>query len=360
MNAVVNRFAFTGTLIVSISLSTAAPAQFFSTTGRTGHYAEFFIEGVKESGVKNNKIANVIQSSNDNLKKNEEFVVNCNTSIPQVINGKDNTKVLDIRTDPSSADKVEWELWFAVCKKQFAKLSKRSADNAALKRLNDINNFDFDGLPYALRYTPTVNRHTLSNLVSASFDRLDQRRTNPLLIYCEPDNPTVHWVEFKKLVGVDDETGQDLNQGTEERLVVLSKEIWTKTCTQGQSNTVDEPNQPVGADRVTQQGKNLPSSEQAQPSSKEGTALKELYKHYIITSQICEFGFSSDSKLRPLKVKLKDADSLTKAHAVSVESVWFEAVKLAEQDTKYQLAQLIRLCRWVGMNVSIPLRPVTR
>ncbi len=340
MSVAVNRACFVALFITACGGILPANAQYFSSSGRGGHDADFFLSKVEESGIKNNLVVSVIRSSNSDVGRKEEYLINCNPYMAQVVDGNDNPKTLDIRSDPSSADQFVWELWYAACKKQYAKISKRSPIQKKLSEIKDVKKFDFDGLAYELKFRKLDYRKALANMVPASFDRLDGKRNNPLLVYCSVDTPTVYWAEFKQLVGVDEGTGFDLNKGLEARLVSLSKEIWEKTCQQEK-----QPHNVSANQQLPDNTADITGQKPARPApvtSAEIPALKEVYYHYIITSEMCHLGLFGDMKIQPLKEKLKAVDDMAKKHSISVDEVWADAVKSTEQDTNYQLAQMYK------------------
>lgn len=340
MSVAVNQACFIALFITACGGITPANAQYFSSSGRGGHDADFFLSRVEESGIKNNLIVSVIRSSNSDVGRKEEYLINCNPYMAQVVDGSDNAKTLDIRSDPSSADQFDWELWYAACKKQYAKISKRSPIQKKLSEIKDVKKFDFDGLDYELKFRKLDYRKALANMVPANFDRLDGKRNNPLLVYCSADTPTVYWAEFKQLVGIDEDTSFDLNKGLEARLVSLSKEIWKKTCQQEKQPHNISINQQL-PDKTTVTAEQKPTHAVSEASD-EIKALKEIYNNYIVTNEMCQLGLSGDWKMQPLKDKLKAVDDIAKQHAISVDEVWADAVKSTEQDTNYQLAQMYK------------------
>lgn len=332
-------------LLAAVSISLAAMpmpalAQYFSSAGRGGHASDYFIKEIENSGIQDNKIVTVITSSNTKLFSEAEYVVNCNQYRPQVMNEKDVTVEIDTEHEPSSSNKFEWELWYAACKKSYAKISKRAPIQNGLKNLKDVPHVDLDGLSFTIKYRPLNSETVLANLVSASFERVEGNRKLPLLIYCEQDSPTVHWNEFGKLVGVDEATGLDLNKGTEKKLVSLSKEIWQKTCKQDNATTIVQDKKPAEQqkDKVAQKQPDNRSS-----SSEELDSIKGIYRNYILAKEICRHHFAGDTQLIPVKDKLKRLDELSKKHSINVEKLWDETSKLMERDANYQMAQLYRV-----------------
>lgn len=329
--------------VMTITLAVApfpAFADYFSSAGRGGHVFDYFIKSVENSGIKDNKIVTVITSSNSKLSSEAEYIVNCNPYMPHVVDEKDVSKDISIKQEPSSANKFEWELWYAACKKTYAKVSKRAPIQNGLKTLKDVPHVDLDGLAFTIKYRPVNIDAVLANLVSASFERVKGDRKLPILIYCNENNPTVHWNEFGKLVGVDEATGLDLNAGTEEKLVALSKDIWLKTCkqTEGKAVVSAAPSSPKPKDKIAQKQPVKPKADSGELNS-----VKGIYKNYILAKEICRHHYAGDAELRPVKVKLTKLDKLSKEHSIDVEKLWDDTSKAMEQDAAYQMAQLYRV-----------------
>lgn len=150
MNAANKVLLMTGVALFGVSASQAAQAQYFSSEGRSGHYGDMFLAGTQKTSIEQNVMATVRVSNNFGEIEIRDFVVNYNSHNAQVLDDRNVKHRIRVKQTPSGAEKFTWELWQAVCRKEFAKISKRPAPSETLKKLPDQVSISFDGSLFSI------------------------------------------------------------------------------------------------------------------------------------------------------------------------------------------------------------------
>lgn len=191
MNAANRRLLIAGIAVILSTTAFTANAQYFSSEGRSGLYREYFLQSVEATGVEDNRIVTVIASDNRGESETSEFVVNCNDTMAQVLDGDNLNHQIDIRKEPSSADRLYWELWFSVCRKDSAKLSKRAEILNRLEALNGKTELSLQDTPYTVRLQSLDYSKSIANLVRADVQRKGKKGSEKAYVYCDADTGTV-------------------------------------------------------------------------------------------------------------------------------------------------------------------------
>ncbi|NKB83731.1 hypothetical protein HED51_11245 [Ochrobactrum grignonense] len=185
MNAANRRLLIAGFAVILSTTAFTANAQYFSSEGRSGLYREYFLQSVEATGVEDNRIVTVIASDNRGESETSEFVVNCNDTMAQVLDGDNLNHQIDVRKEPFSADRLYWELWFSVCRKDSAKLSKRAEIQKRLKTLSGKTELSLKDAHYTVRLQSLDYSKSIANLVRADVQRTGKRfRESLRLLRC--------------------------------------------------------------------------------------------------------------------------------------------------------------------------------
>ncbi|MBJ6134650.1 hypothetical protein JAU75_17550 [Ochrobactrum sp. Q0168] len=337
-----------GLAAIGIVITGSAHAQFFSSGGRSGYASELFLQKVEKAGIEDNYIATVITYDNRAQKKTSDFVVNCNQYMPQVLTSDNINHSIDIKNDPSSAGKTIWELWHAVCKKDFAKISKRPPLQDNLAKVDITTEPEFNGTPYSLHYQSLDYSKNLSNMVKVDAFEARKKLFDTAYIHCDEDSATVYWKRQKLLIGVNDAVEYDLNSKIkDEELIALSKNLWNGACKTVSTNVTGQGYTPqeVSSDEGNEPEIAAPRPEAISKPSRNKTpknaekAISEAYETYMLTKLFCEYHYAGDRQLAPLKTKLKQLDAVAKSQKIDVDALWQKATKTSENDANYKLMQ---------------------
>ncbi len=239
MNAASKALLSTGAALFGIGAPQAAEAQYFSSEGRSGHYADMFLIGTQKTSIEQNVMATVRVSNNLGEVETRDFVVNCNRQNAQVLDDANVNHSIRVRQTPSGAEKFTWELWQAVCRKDFAKISKRPAPSQRLEKLPDQVSISFDGSLFSIPVKRLDRKENLSNLVEA---RVDALRVS---LYCDADNGTAYWADKKALVGIGSDLVEELNGDVSAELISRSQVLWNGICRYGLDQVANDKTTPV-------------------------------------------------------------------------------------------------------------------
>ncbi len=227
MNAASKVLLSTGVALVGMSAPQVVHAQYFSSEGRSGHYADMFLIGTQKTSIEQNVMATVRTSNNFGEIEIRDFVVNCNRQNAQILDDANVSHAIRVKQTPSGAEKFTWELWQAVCRKDFAKISERSAPSPSLEKLPDQVSISFGGSLFNIPVKRLDRRENLSNLVEA---KVDAERVS---LYCDTDNGTAYWADKKALVGIGSDLVEELNGDVSAELVSRSQALWNGICRYG-------------------------------------------------------------------------------------------------------------------------------
>ncbi|WP_144577100.1 hypothetical protein [Agrobacterium sp. DE0009] len=345
MNAANKVLLTTGVALFGMSASQAAEAQYFSSEGRSGHYADMFLVGTQKTSIEQNVMATVRISNNFGEIEMRDFVVNCNHHNAQVLDDGNVSHRIRVKQTPSSAEKFTWELWQAVCRKEFAKISKRQAPFPALEKLPDQVSISFDGSLFSIPVTRLGRKENLSNLVEAKVD------AEQVSLYCDADNGTAYWADKKTLVGIGSDLAEELNGDVSAELVSRSQELWNGICRYGldrvasnKTTPVEPPTKPT--ERVDLQPDVKPnppaSSSSQEPHDEAVKYISAVYESYILAKAICDLSYSGSFSLNSVKAKMKDMDTFAGSQGIDTQLLWEKATAKMENDGNYKLFKLYK------------------
>jgi len=344
MNAADRRLLIAGIAVVSSTMAFTANAQHFSSEGRSGLYREYFLQGVEATGVEDNRIATVIASDNRGGNETSEFVVNCNDTMAQVLDGDNRNHQIDIRKEPSSADRLYWELWFAACRNDVEKLSKRTEIQTRLKTLNGKTELSLKDMPYTVRLQSLDYSKTIANLVKADIQRKGQKGSEKAYVYCDADSGTVYWKQRKALIGIDQTLAEELNRDVNPELISLSDALWAEACGRSASKPIRETASNAAPQSNDAHAEESNSSRKPPSTAKDArTALSDIYQNYLMVRGFCEYHVAPEGQMAPLKAKLKQVDLIAKSLSLDTDSIWEDTAKKMEKDGTYKLMQLYKM-----------------
>jgi len=334
-----------GAVFLALMMSASAEAQFFSAEGRSGFYADAFLINVQKTSVADNHVAAVRVSNNRGETETRDYVVNCNRHFAQVLDDSNLDHELEPSKTPSNAEKMNWELWHAVCRKEFAKVSKRGEPIQALKNLPSEMPLDFKGKSVKLTVKEADSETVLLNLVEVSVD--DGKRQTAYL-YCDPENSTAYWKNKHALIGINEKMAAELNDGASANLVSLSQIIWKATCRYGLSDesvsvTPASPPETPKASVDVKSDTPPPATKQFETKLGEAQELVSgLYENYIVNKALCELSDYGDYSQRKLKAKLQRLDELAVSQGLDTKALWDRAARKMEKDSNYMLFKLYK------------------
>ncbi len=329
-----------GATFSALMISASAHAQYFSSDGRSGFYADAFLMSVKKTSVGDNRVAAVRLSNNQGETETRDYVVNCNEHFAQVSGDNNINHQLQPSIWPSSADKMNWELWQAVCRKEFANVSKRGEAIASLRNLPPEIPLNFDGKSLKVKVNEDDSDTVLLNLIDVSVD--DEKRQT-VYLYCDSENSTAYWKNDHALVGINEETAADLNNSTSPELINLSQAIWNATCRYGLNDASES--KPTASIAEVQKPSVVVSNEtppppgnQVETKSDEAEELVSgMYQSYILTKALCELSDYGDYSQRNLTAKLQKLDDLAISQKLDTKQLWDSAARKMEKDSNYML-----------------------
>lgn len=354
MNAANKVLLTTGVALFCVSASQAADAQYFSSEGRSGRYADMFLAGTQKTSIEQNSMATVRVSNNFGEIEIRDFVVNCNRHNAQVLDDENVSHAIRVKQTPSSAEKFTWELWQAVCRQEFAKISKRPAPSPALEKLPDQVSISFDGSLFRIPVKRLDRKESLSNLVEAKVD------AERVFLYCDIDNGTIYWAGEKALVGVSSDLAEELNGDVSAGLVSRSQALWNGICRYGLAQVADNKTPPLEppmkpteqADMQSDAKPDPPASPLPQQSDDEAAEyISTVYETYILAKAICDLSYSGSFGLNGAKARMKEMDSFAGSQGIDIQSLWDKATKKMEKDADYKLFQLYK---------TMPIEPTDR
>ncbi|OOO28794.1 hypothetical protein BS627_01145 [Agrobacterium salinitolerans] len=351
MNAA-NKFLLTTSVaLVGMSVSQAAEAQYFSSEGRSGHYADMFLAGTQKTSIEQNVLTTVRVSNNFGEIEIRDFVVNCNRHNAQVLDDANVNHRIRVKQTPSSAEKFTWELWQAACRKEFAKISKRAPPSTTLEKLPDQVSISFDGSLFSIPVKQSDRKENLSNLVEA---KVDAERVS---LYCDTDNGTAYWADKKALVGIGSDLVEELNGDVSAELVSRSQALWNGICRYGLDRVASNKTTPVEPPtKPTEQVADvkpdpLASSSSQQPHGEAAEYISTVYETYILAKAICDLSYSGSFGLNGAKARMKEMDNFAGSKGIDIQSLWDKATNKMEKDADYKLFQLYK---------TMPIEPSDR
>jgi hypothetical protein len=345
MTAAIRAILSAGVVFSTLMISAPAYAQYFSSDGRSGFYADAFLMSVQKTSVGDNRVAAVRLSNNRGETETRDYVVNCNKTFPQVLDDKNVNHQLEPSKPPTSTEKMNWELWHAVCRKEFAKVSNRGEAIVSLQNLPSEIPVNFAGKSVKVTLKEADSETVLLNLVEVFVD--DGKRQTAYL-YCDPESSTAYWKNTHVLIGVNDEMAAELNDGLSGDLVSLSRAVWKATCRYGRNdeavNTKPASPPETSKPNIVAKSETLPT-----PAKKVETKLGEaeelvsgLYENYIVNKALCELSDYGDYSQRNLKAKLQKLDELAISQRLDTKALWDRAAIKMEKDSNYMLFKLYK------------------
>lgn len=345
MNAASKVLLSTGVALFGMSAPQTAEAQYFSSEGRSGHYADLFLIGTQKTSIEQNVMATVRVSNNFGEIEIRDFVVNCNRQNAQILDDANVSHAIRVKQTPSSAEKFTWELWQAVCRKDFAKLSKRPAPSPALEKLPDQVSISFDGSLFRIPVKRLDRKESLSNLVEAKVD------AELVSLYCNADNGTAFWADKKALVGIGSALAEELNGDVPAEIVSRSQALWNGICRYGEHQVANNKTTPVEAPEKPTERSDVqpdvkpdpPASPLPQQSDDEAAEyISTVYETYILAKAICDLSYSGSFGLNGAKARIKEMDNFAGSQGIDIQSLWDKATNKMEKDADYKLFQLYK------------------
>lgn len=354
MNAASKVLLTTSMAIVGLGASQGAEAQYFSSEGRSGQYADMFLAGTKKTSIEQNVIATVRVSNNFGEIEIRDFVVNCNRQNAQILDDANVSHAIRFTQAPSGAEKFTWELWQAVCRKDFAKISKRPAPSPPLEKLPDQVSIFFDGSLFSIPIKRLGRKDNVSNLVEAKVD------AEGVSLYCDTDNGTAYWTDKKALVGVGSDLAEELNNDVPAELVSRSQALWNGICRYGLDQVANNKTTPVESPTKQTEPSDVqpdvkpdpPVSSLPQQSDDEAAEyISTVYETYILAKAICDLSYSGSFGLNSAKARMKEMDNFAGSQGIDIQSLWDKATNKMERDADYKLFQLYK---------TMPIEPSDR
>lgn len=344
MNAANRRLLIAGIAFVFSTTAFTVNAEYFSSEGRSGLYREYFLQSVEPTGVEDNRIATVIASDNRGESETIEYVVNCNDTMAQVLDGDNLNHQIEVRKEPSSADRLYWELWFAACRNDVAKLSKRAEIQKRLETLNGKTELLLKDAPYTVRLQSLDYSKTIANLVKADVQRKGGKGSEKAYVYCDSDSGTVYWKQKKVLIGIEQTLAEELNREASPELISLSDALWAEACGQTGIKPVHETASNATSQSKAAHAEDSNSSRKSPSASKEArNALSDIYQNYLLVKGFCEYHVAPERQMAPLKAKLKQVDLVAKSLSLDTGAIWEDTAKKMEKDDTYKLMQLYKM-----------------
>lgn len=344
MNAANRRLLIAGISVVFSTTTFTANAQYFSNEGRSGLYREYFLQNVDATGLEDNRIATVIASDNRGESETVEFVVNCNDTMAQVLDGDNLNHRIDVRKEPSSADRLYWELWFAACRNDVAKLSKRTEIQTRLKTLNGKTELSLKDMPYTVRLQSLDYSKTIANLVKADVQRKGEKGSERAYVYCDADSGTVYWKQRKALIGIEQSLAEELNRDVDPELISLSDALWAEACGQSASKPIHGTASNAASQSKAAHAEESDASRKSPSTSKAArNALSDIYQNYLLVKGFCEYHVAPEQQMAPLKAKLKQVDLVASSLSLDTGLIWADTAKKMEKDDNYKLMQLYKM-----------------
>ena len=344
MNAANRRLLIAGFAVILSTTAFTANAQYFSSEGRSGLYREYFLQSVEATGVEDNRIVTVIASDNRGESETSEFVVNCNDTMAQILDGDNLNHQIDVRKEPSSADRLYWELWFSVCRKDSAKLSKRAEIQKRLKTLSGKTELSLKDTPYTVRLQSLDYSKSIANLVRADVQRTGKKGSEKAYVYCDVDSGTVYWKQKKALIGIEQTLAEELNRGVSPELISLSDAVWVEACGRSTTKPVHETASNAASQSKDDHAEESNSSGKSPSASKEArNALSDIYQTYLLVKGFCEYHVAPERQMAPLKAKLKQVDLVAASLSLDTSTIWVDTAKKMEKDDNYKLMQLYKM-----------------
>lgn len=345
MNAVTKRASFIGLATLLVSSAYPALAQSFALEGRSGNYREFFLQDVELAGIEDNRIATVVGSDNRGRHETSEFVVNCNDTMPQVLSPDAVTSKIDIRSEPSNADRMIWQLWFAACRKEYGKLSARPAISKRLSSLNMETKLAANNKSYAVKLSSLDYSKTLANLVKVDVQTVNRKPVETAYAYCDVDSATVYWQQKNSLVGIEGTLSEELNERSDKGLVTLSNAVWKAACEEPEQNTskVSAPSPIDSSKQPSNPEKKIVETAKPKTVEAQRKTISEIYQHYLLVKGFCEYHHFPEQQLEPLRTKLKLMDTVAASQSLNTNEIWEQAAKNAESDGNYKLMQIYKM-----------------
>ncbi|PZU75652.1 MAG: hypothetical protein DI546_08675 [Rhizobium sp.] len=354
MNVASKALLSTGVALFGIGAPQAAEAQYFSSEGRSGHYADMFLIGTQKTSIEQNVMATVRVSNNFGEIEIRDFVVNCNRHNAQVLDDGNVNHRIRVKQTPSSAEKFTWELWQAICRKDFAKISKRSAPSPSLEKMPDQVSISFDGSLFSIPIKQLGRKDNLSNLIEAKVD------AEGTFLYCDADNGTAYWADKKALVGIGSDLVEELNGDVSAELVSRSQALWNGICRYGLDQVANSKTTPVGRpEKLTERSDVQPDVQPDPPASplpqqsddEAAEYISTVYETYILAKAICDLSYSGSFGLNGAKARMKEMDNFAGSQGIDIQSLWNKATNKMGKDADYKLFQLYK---------TMPIEPSDR
>jgi hypothetical protein len=264
--------------------------------------------------------------------------------MPQILDSDNLNVKIDIKSYPSNATMMYWDLWHAACRKDFAKSSKRQEIRDNLFKLSITTEPEFNGTPYSLKYQSLNYSESLANLVKIDAFK-GKKPFDTAFVYCNADSPTVYWKNQKAMIGISDLADVLNSEISDKGLITLSETLWNGACKSVSTNTTgqryiqqevsssetSEPEATVREPEAISKPRTMKRPENAEK------AISEAYETYMLTKLFCEYHYAGERKLAPLKAKLKQLDAVAKAQKIDIEKLWQSATKSFQNSANYQL-----------------------
>lgn len=366
-------FAVRNFVVLAALLSTnaaleAAEPRFIASGGRQGYYWEAFLISDKDAGIGGIREVEVRFISNEGKVRKNEFLTSCSPGNGHVVNSDNERTDIDVKITPSQSQVLEYEVWYASCRKQFGKFSERGTDERRkFKYPTSKFVFPLDGNDQVAEVINDPELAPMRGLLKIDIQIATRRQR--VVLYCSRSVPTVYWPLNGKKVEISDANDERERKGAE--LVSRSLSIWQALC-----NPMAEPPgngtapppvvttpKVVGGDRTSQtlmrqtppaqptEKATQPSASAPVTSAPDRENLKALYQLYMFRTRICDIveGYAHDQI--PVKRVMSQVEELAKKRGLKTETIWQEAADdLYKADFGPQLKMIEEVARLGGFS----------
>lgn len=208
-----------------------AEPRLFSSGGGMGHYDHYYLVRSEPAGL-NNNIALVRTVNNSGEVAEDEWIVNCNDTFPQVVDPSGQNLPLSFAVRPPKTVQTQYELWWAVCRKQFEKHAESSAESPSRLHAGQTGSIAFgDGHRVDFEVLPAGEAALVASLAKISLVQGRAGKGQEIVFaYCSDSVPTVKWPEKLIELSVADDPGR-----YETATVLDSQAVYRLACGGGPS-----------------------------------------------------------------------------------------------------------------------------
>lgn len=335
-------------LIVAFFAASVAHAanepRYIAGGGRQGFYWEAFLLSDESAGVGAIRDVKVSFITNEGQAREVELLANCNPGNPHVVDQDDRKTEISLSARPSQVEILPYSVWFASCRKQFGRFSKRGVDGRQQLTSSKLS-FLVEGAEQIAKVQADSRLAPMRGLVRLVVGRATPAET--MFVYCSDSVPTVHWPQNSKTVEISDADEEKQRKG--QKLVGEALAVWRAVCVPPNSDPVRPPVEaPTLASPKASSGEKVastvpsapkpekpspsdssekPSSERVSKGAVEGevNAVKTLYQSYMFRTKICNIVKEYADNPAELKRVMTEVDKIAKTRGIDTDKIWKEA-----------------------------------